>query len=302
MNKILISIAALALMLVAGFYLINSYIYEEKQTPSVTGHRDAEYRINGNVVRLVNGVSETEAAPGSASKIVTRYFGNEVWKDLNGDGMEDVVFILTQTTGGSGTMYYAVAALATGSEYRGSEGIFLGDRIAPQTTESGPGNSVIINYADRAQGESFAAQPSVGKSMRLILDTGSMQFGEVAQNFEGEADPSRMTLGMKKWAWVRTTMNDGKSMVPKKANAFTLSFGNDGKIAITTDCNTMGGSYAVTGSNIAFAQLFATKMYCEGSQEGEFAKSLQEVGSYSFTSKGELLLEIRMDSGIMVFN
>lgn len=32
--------------------------------------------------KLENGVAETEAVPGSASKITTRYFGNELETDL----------------------------------------------------------------------------------------------------------------------------------------------------------------------------------------------------------------------------
>ena len=96
-----------------------------------------------------------EAAPGSASKILTRYFGNEIRHDLNGDGREDVVFLLTQETGGSGVFYYAVAALDTEQGYVGSEGLLLGDRIAPQTTEIGTGNIVIVTYADRAPGKAL---------------------------------------------------------------------------------------------------------------------------------------------------
>jgi hypothetical protein len=48
----------------------------------------------------VDGISETEAAPGSASKIITRYFGNELRTDLDGDDVEDIAFILTQSSGG----------------------------------------------------------------------------------------------------------------------------------------------------------------------------------------------------------
>jgi heat shock protein HslJ len=44
-----------------------------------------------------------------------------------------------------------------------------------------------------------------------------------------------------------------------------------------------------------------TKMYCEGSQETEFVKMLLEVRSYFFTSKGQLILEIKFDSGVMKF-
>lgn len=123
----------------------------------------------------------------------------------------------------------------------------------------------------------------------------------VVKDFEGEADPKRMKLNMTTWRWVKTTMNDGKVTFPKKFGVFTLTFKDDKTISITTDCNGMGGTYALEGNKLTFGSLMATQMYCEGSQEQEFAKSLTEIGSYLFTSKGELILEIKMDSGTMVF-
>ena len=188
-----------ALTLLLAFVSTILLLMPHKPQPAgAADYKNATYIIDGRSVTLVNGVAEEEAAPGSASKIVTRYFGNEVRKDLNGDGREDVVFLLTQQTGGSGTFFYAVAALNTPQGYVGSQGLFLGDRIAPQTTESGRGNIVIINYADRAPGQPFTVQPSVGKSIWLLLDPATMQFGEVAQNFEGEsAFPGR--------GWATTT-------------------------------------------------------------------------------------------------
>jgi len=53
--------------------------------------RDATYIIEGKPVTLVNGYSEVELAPPSASKTVTKYFGNEARGDLNGDGLEDFI-------------------------------------------------------------------------------------------------------------------------------------------------------------------------------------------------------------------
>ena len=81
----------------------------------------------------------------------------------------------------------------------------------------------------------------------------------------------------------------------------TYFFNKDGSIAIGTDCNTMRGTYTVQGNTLTFSQMISTKMYCEGSQEQEFASHVHEVGSYLFTSKGELILEIKMDSGTMIF-
>jgi hypothetical protein len=139
----------------------------------------------------VNGFAETLAAPDSASKVITRYFGNEAYEDLNGDGREDVVFLLSQNTGGSGTFFYAVGAIITDDGYVGTDGYLLGDRIAPQTINPSPNprhkDVVVVNYADRAPGEPMSAQPSVGKSAYLKLDSSRMQWGIVEPDFEGES-------------------------------------------------------------------------------------------------------------------
>lgn len=190
MKKILLGVVLVAVLLVAAFYAFNAYIYNEKQAPAVADYKDAEYSIDGMPVQLKDGFAEVEAAPGSASKITTRYFGNDAEIDLNDDGRKDVVFLLTQETGGSGVFYYVVAALNTDRGFVGSDGYLLGDRIAPQTTEksSNPRHKdvIVVNYADRALGEAMTAQPSVGKSAYLKLDIETMMWGIVEPNFEGE--------------------------------------------------------------------------------------------------------------------
>lgn len=290
---------------VAAFFALNAYIYQEKQAVVALDYKNAEYIIEGQRVQLNDGIAETEAAPDSEAKIVTRIFGNEVVTDLNDDGREDIVFLLTQETGGTGTFFYVVAALNTEEGYRGSEALFLGDRIAPQTTElsQNPDHKhvIVVNYADRNPGEPMTTRPSLGKSIWIKLDPEALQFGEVAQNFEGEADPSRMTLDMKAWRWVEVLYNDGTKIAPKEVEAFSLTFGTDGTFSATTDCNTMGGSYDAEGNLLTFSQIVSTKKYCEGSQEQDFAKLLENTSSYLFTSRGQLILELKYDSGTAEF-
>lgn len=191
MKKILLWALAVVAILAGGFYAFNSYIYEEKQVDAFADYKNAAYMIDGTRVQLTNGVSEVEAAPGSASKVTTRYFGNELKTDLDGDSREDVVFLLTQNSGGSGTFYYAVGALNTPRGYVGTDGYLLGDRIAPQTTEVSQNPKqkyvIVVNYAERAAGEPMTATPSVGKSAYLKLDPASMMWGIVEPNFEGES-------------------------------------------------------------------------------------------------------------------
>lgn len=157
---------------------------------AVADYKDATYVIDGEKVTLTDGVSE-EAVPESMAKVVTKYFGNELRTDLNDDGREDIVFLITQEFGGSGTFFYAVSALNTEHGHIGSDGYLLGDRIAPQTTNLSENpkhkNVVVVNFADRYPGEPMTARPSLGKSAYLKLDIGHMQWGIVVPDFEGES-------------------------------------------------------------------------------------------------------------------
>ena len=311
MNKKILLLILAALVIFGGAVVYALYPKDNNITPNnnigkseAISLKDATYNINGRSLTLVNGVSVVSAAPGSASMITTRYFGNEVKHDFDSDGRPDTAFILTQNAGGSGTFYYVVIALNMARGYVGSAGFLLGDRIAPQTTEMSQNPStpdvIVVNYADRKTGEAFTVQPSVGKSLWLKLDVKTMQFGEVAQNFEGEADPSKMTLGMKTWNWVRTTYNNNTTVTPK-TNKFSLTFKADKTFSATTDCNGVGGEYAVSGNKITFTKMMSTLMYCEGSQEQDYSKMLSQVQSYMFTSKGELVFSLKTDNGSMIF-
>jgi hypothetical protein len=192
MNKNIL-IGFIAIIIVGA---VTYVVYFNNQSTNDTWHapdyKNASYSIDGQLVQLVNGSAETESAPGATSKTVTRYFGNDLVTDLNNDGRDDVVFLLTQETGGSGTFYYAVAVLNTFDGYVGSDGYLLGDRIAPQTINESQNprhkNVIVVNYADRAPGDPMATQPSVGKSVYLKLDIERMQWGIVEPDFEGESN------------------------------------------------------------------------------------------------------------------
>jgi hypothetical protein len=137
------------------------------------GYKNISYTIDGQEVKLTNGVSELPAAPGSASVITTRYFGNEVRDDFDGDGRQDVAFLLTQDGGGSGTFYYLAVALKTDTGYTGTNTVYIGDRIAPQTTEFRDGE-IIVNYAERRGDEPMTASPSVGVSKYFTVRNGTL--------------------------------------------------------------------------------------------------------------------------------
>lgn len=118
---------------------------------------------------------------------------------------------------------------------------------------------------------------------------------------QADVDPERMTLTGKKWSWVRTVYNNDTIVVPIKPGVFTLTFNNDGRVTVGTDCNRMSGSYSVDERLLSIGDLAATRMFCADSQETIFADMLAHVSAFLFTSGGELVLELKYDSGQIVF-
>lgn len=135
--------------------------------------KNTSYIIENQTASLFNGKSEIEIAPGSSSKIKTTTFGEPVYGDLNNDNKNDAAIFITQETGGSGTFFYVGISINVDGKYKGTKAIFLGDRIAPQNIKI-ENQTVIVNYAERKEGESFSTAPSVGVSKYLKFEKGEI--------------------------------------------------------------------------------------------------------------------------------
>ncbi len=109
------------------------------------------------------------------------------------------------------------------------------------------------------------------------------------------------TLAIKTWEWVRTTYNNDTEVSPRIAKKFALTFMDGNRFSAKTDCNTVGGEYTVSGNKIVFGKMFSTKMYCEGAQEEVFTKMLEGVAGYQLTSNKELVFDLKLDTGSMIF-
>jgi Flp pilus assembly protein TadG len=119
---------------------------------------NATYLIEGRTISLSNGKADEPAAPGSASRNVTTLTPFSATADIDHDGKPDIVVVLTNSPGGSGTFYY-VAALVSSSSTP-AMGILIGDRITVSglSMESG---RVTVSYLTRPEGVPFSATPSV---------------------------------------------------------------------------------------------------------------------------------------------
>lgn len=102
------------------------------------------------------------------------------------------------------------------------------------------------------------------------------------------------------WEWSYTTLLSGKKVSSPNKDKFVL-FLKDGKVTSSTDCNSMSGNYVKDGEVLSFTPFASTKMYCEGSLEGEYSRQLGLTNSYVI-SGDELRLNLNRDYGTMIFN
>ena len=105
MKKILLFLAVTVLLLILVLLALKNEPSDIQQV-IVTDYKDATYVIDGTPATLVDGVSEKIPKTNSPVLVTTRYFGNQLFKDINDDGRDDVIFFLTQETGGSGSFFY----------------------------------------------------------------------------------------------------------------------------------------------------------------------------------------------------
>ncbi len=274
---------------------------EQSNTPDDASPVNASFKINDREITLVSGYSEVTETPNSVSKIITQVWDTPAFGDLNGNGQQDAALILINSSGGSGTNYYVAAALLEGNHYRGTAGVLLGDRIEPTGIEIAD-NRIRVTYLDRAINQPFSTPPSKPRELLLIYHPNSQQLAQVTQTFEGEADPDRMALHMKTCFWIKTSYNDDSIHTPRKIKTFSLTFEEDGSLLVATDCNTMREQYRTTNNHlIQFERIVSTRMFCKDSQEQAFLKMLESVHSFFFTSHGQLVLELKYDSGSMIF-
>jgi hypothetical protein len=165
-----------ALLLVAGvlFFFSKEMVPQKSSDSHAGGYTSATYIIDNEPITLTDGYYESQNTSESATKTIIQYFGNEAFGDISGDGTPDVVFLITRSDGGSGTFYYVVAGIRSGDMYTGTNAVFIGDRIAPQSTEI-YNREAIVNFADRKGDEPFTEQPSHGISLRLQYKDGLLR-------------------------------------------------------------------------------------------------------------------------------
>lgn len=118
-------------------------------------------------VPLQDGYYEEPSAPDSAAMIQVR-LDQEIFGDINTDGMEDAVVTLIVESGGSGTFTYLAPVLNENGTPKPLPSVFLGDRIVVNTITIQP-NTVTVDLLTHDSGESMGTEPTIEKTLTFTL-------------------------------------------------------------------------------------------------------------------------------------
>ena len=131
------------------------------------------------------------------------------------------------------------------------------------------------------------------KTFSILLFSLLFNCKAVKENQEKKSIPLEGTT----WKWQYTEKNNQK-IYPNKKDVFSITF-NKGNLHISTDCNTMSGSYTQKEDVFELGIMMATKMYCQDSQEGLFAGMLSQSKKITW-NETELQL-FSKENGTMYF-
>ncbi len=178
MNKLLLVVVLVAL----GF---SFFWHKDKQTKeprveimetvSKPDIANGTFNFEGEEIKLTNGKATTKISPNSAISIETLLTKKIEYGDINGDKKNDAVGLVIQEGGGSGTFVFLIAYVSGNVEYKGSNAIFVGDRISPESVSIDEAGMITVRYLDRLPSEAMAVDPSVSTTKTFVYEDGRLE-------------------------------------------------------------------------------------------------------------------------------
>ena len=97
------------------------------------------------------------------------------------------------------------------------------------------------------------------------------------------------------WQWQSTHHADGSTIVAADPSRYTITFQSDGRVMIRADCNTVLGSYTVSGTELSIQLGPSTLVGCPpDSQADQFTADLARVSGYVVAGDN---LQLNLGSG-----
>ena len=174
-------ILVIILAIVSIFYLVKNNNTDKKITTPVSQDNNfkpdpsnATFNFTDGPITLSNGAKERKIVPDSNLVEEIALLENIAYGDINNDGKIDTATLLVRFGGGSGTFIYAGAFVSGPVNYKGTNTIFVGDRIKPQSISINNG-VIVVKYLDRGADQAFSEEPTIQKTLEIIYSDGELK-------------------------------------------------------------------------------------------------------------------------------
>lgn len=263
-------------------------------TASLTGKlENATYTgIEDQAVTLVDGRWEGQPyVEGGASRpsvglLKDMYFAG----DLDADGQEEIIVILWQNSGGTGSYTYIAAMKPENDGYRNISTVLLGDRVKLKSGKLDDGR-ITLEVLQAGDSDPMCCPTQLATRTWTLEDT---------QLTEGEMEVTgKLSLAILDGSdWLLTHINRQEPL-PDNAEV-TVSF-NAGRISGKSACNRYSASIEEGDSpgEILIGPTMGTRMMCPDhlmAVESLYLKALAQLTNFSFYS-GSLALSGQDEDG-----
>jgi hypothetical protein len=144
----------------------------------VTTHPDpssATFTFDDGPITLSKGSATTNVTPNGEITQETTLTDNVAYGDINHDNKSDSVVLLVQSGSGSGVFLYVAAYVSGVVQYKGSNAVFIADRVTPKNISIDKAGTITVSYLDRKPTEPMAAEPTVLTTKHYIYSNGQLE-------------------------------------------------------------------------------------------------------------------------------
>jgi hypothetical protein len=288
-------------------YSVSGEVVSVCSMPQTQQVRDVEmvpvtFTLNDLQFVMENGVADTPLKFGSSLHITLRQWGAPAVVDLDGDGDLDRVLVITYDGGGDDVFYYVGAALQNrAGSFVSTNLVFLGSKISPQSLVSAE-NGAYLSYAVPNELGNSSTTPDTASSLFFSYDAATGWLVSAQKKQEVTYDVSGMKLAGKKWILQTSQDLNGREYHPRSGVMYSLVFDEEGGVRGTGACSIASGEYkANEDGTLWISDLEYEHFTCSNVETIPFYEPLMMVSTYSFTSKGELVLSYLAKTRSIIF-
>jgi heat shock protein HslJ len=232
-------------------------------------------------VTLTDGLYEGQPfVEGDASRPVVQYIdGTELYGDLDGDGVDDAVVFLSESSGGSGVFTYVAAQLNQGGEPTDAGAVMIEDRIGVKSAAI-EDDQIVLEIITQGPGDVACC------STHKLHKTYALQEGRLVETTPAGGEPVKVSAAdLDGTGW--TLLEPGHDQPAVTDSEVTISF-QDGQISGSGGCNNYTGSFTLGDDNplvMTTGPVLATQKSCPdpiGAQESAYFAALADVSRWGY--------------------